>query len=66
MDIDMEDVESKPPVNNTPPPRRKLTRQTPLSKDSPSRVRRSHTIATSTTNRGLSSLFVKTHLHKNT
>lgn len=37
----MNDTKNKPPVNNTSPARRKLTRQTPLSKVSPSRIRRS-------------------------
>ena len=60
MDIDMEDVKGKPPVKSSS--RRKLTRQTPLSKESPSRVRRAHTLASSTLREGILHLSYKSSL----
>ena len=46
MDIEMDsEVRRKPPMDRGSGSR-KLTRQTPLSKNSPSRVRRAHTMDT--------------------
>uniref|UniRef100_A0A7M5X6Y4 Uncharacterized protein n=2 Tax=Clytia hemisphaerica TaxID=252671 RepID=A0A7M5X6Y4_9CNID len=47
MDIEMDsEVKRKPPMDRGGVGSRKLTRQTPLSKNSPSRVRRAHTMDT--------------------